>query len=324
MACFSIAGLFGLFGLAFTKTGPRPDLVRWAASWVIIPLALVAPAVFWYFKEIPSERLATARTIPYWNNLALAAITALAVIALLAAAAWVSRGKRALRAIASLMMLLGLAAAGLGEWIREDLRLPYLVAGEVYANDIPAAALGAARANGIMAGSRWFSQEQVARQNEALAGKEIFISACSQCHTVRANLMPLGPRMAAVDEDFASWLTYRTAFMRGGMPPFPGTEAEAEAVAHYLRVAAMPELAHQDGRSVFERRCGPCHTLSGPFRPVLPAFEGEDANGATAILDNIRSFSEQMPKWTGSQEEKKALAEWLAARSAEQGKKGAP
>ena len=112
--------------------------------------------------------------------------------------------------------------------------------------------------------------------------------------------------------------------MRGGMPPFPGTEAEAGAVAHYLHVAAMPEMAHQDGRSVFGRRCGPCHTLSGSFRPVLPAFEGEDANGAMAILDDLRSFSDQMPKWTGSPDEKRALAEWLAAQGAGRSRKGAP
>ncbi len=324
LGCFVIAGLFAVFGLAFTKTGPRPDLVRWAASWVLTPLVLAAPAVFWYFKEIPAERLAAARSIPYWGHLGTAAAVSLAALWLAAAAVWLTRGKRALRTTACLMMLLGLALAGMAEWMREDIRLPYLVAGEVYANDIPVAAVEAMRSKGIMAGSQWFSQENVTRQNEALAGKEIFIAACSQCHTVRANLMPLGPRMAAVDEEFAAWLTYRTGLMRGGMPPFPGTEAEAEAVAHYLRVAAMPELARQDGRSVFDRRCGECHTLSGSFRPVLQAFEGEDASGAMAILDDLRSFSEQMPKWTGSPQEKKALSEWLAAQSARQNKKGAP
>ncbi len=324
LVCFILAGLFALFGLAFTKTGPRPDLVRWSLLWVIIPLALMPLALFWYFKEIPQGQRAVAAAIPYFGHLALAALAAMAVLALSAAAVWFSRGKRALRPAAVLMLLLGLAGLGFGEWIREDLRLPYLIVGDTYANGVPVSALPALRSKGLLAAGLWTSMHAVTRENEARAGKEIFLMACSQCHTVRSKLIPLGPRLASLDEAFSSSLAYRTGLIRGGMPPFPGTEAEAEAVAHYLRVAAIPEATPLDGASVFKRRCGVCHTLAGCFRPVAGAFDGRTAKEAKGMLDGLQMLSSQMPKWTGGEAEKNTLAEWLVAQGQRHGAKAVP
>jgi mono/diheme cytochrome c family protein len=322
LVCFILAGLFTLFGLAFTKTGPRPDLVRRSLLWVVIPLAFLPLVLFWYFKAIPPEQRLIAAAVPYFNHLALTALFAMAAIALLAAAVWFSRGKVALRQFAAIMLLLGLFGFGSAEWLREDLRLPYLIVGNTYANGVAVSALPELRSQGLLATSQWSSVKAVTRQNEAQAGKEIFVMACSQCHTVRSRLIPLGPRLASLDEGFASWLAYRTDLMRGGMPPFPGTAAEAEAVAHYLRVAALPEAISSDGASVFRRRCGVCHTMSGSFRPLARVFEGEKAEDAVSVLNDLQSFSSDMPKWTGSETEKSALAQWLVAQS-NPAKKGA-
>ena len=90
---------------------------------------------------------------------------------------------------------------------------------------------------------------QVTSTNKLAAGRELFLLTCSRCHTtdgingVSAKLTGLlGTRPWPV--------TRLTAFIGGMhltrtyMPPFPGSPAEAEALAVYLRTL-QPKTAQQ-------------------------------------------------------------------------------
>jgi len=100
--------------------------------------------------------------------------------------------------------------------------------------------------------------------------------------------------------------------MRGCMPPFPGNVEEARAVAYFLHNATFPEEPSPKGRSVFKRRCAPCHTLSGPFRPLAAALKGSSASDVKDTVTMMGADDGPMPVWSGSAAELDALGDYLA------------
>lgn len=100
--------------------------------------------------------------------------------------------------------------------------------------------------------------------------------------------------------------------MRHNMPPFPGTREEASALARYLQSAVPAVPAGMSGRAVWRRRCGFCHTLKGPERPVKPFFLGKSQDEVRAILAKIDALNSAMPPWTGTPAEEEILSKYLA------------
>ncbi len=314
LVCLALAGLYALASLAFTRNGLRPDLVKKSAVWVAAPVLLLPAAAWWYLRTVPALQKTALTEVFYLPHLARTVMVSVSLLFLLAAVAWFSRSKWILRPLSVLMLLLGFAALAFSEWTREDLRMPFLIAGDTYINQVPVARLAELRAKGILATSPWVSAAAVTPQNQRRVGEELFRLACSHCHTVRKGLIPLAPKMVAVDETFAANLALRTDQMRGRMPPFPGTAEEARAIAHYLRLSAMPVPQPGDGASVFRRRCGPCHTVSGAFRPLAKSLKGMAESELSDLVQNLDSMNDKMPPWTGTNAERGALCAWLAGQ----------
>ena len=156
------------------------------------------------------------------------------------------------------------------------------------------------------------SEKAITPENEARLGGEIFRIACSNCHLPRRGFNALGPRLTGLDQAFVAALASKTDLMRAGMPPFPGKPEEAKALARYLLDNAPKEPVSNDGEAVFKRRCGQCHSISGPFRPVAKALEGQKAEDLAELIGSIEMMNDKMPPWTGNDIERKALAQYLA------------
>jgi mono/diheme cytochrome c family protein len=139
---------------------------------------------------------------------ALLVVAALGLVAL--------RARRYGRLEASLLMVLGIASMGGGEWVREGLRKPWVIDRHMFVNGVrvpppPGApapgedpfALDALARRGILATSLWAAAPAAYRPGEAAfeslpaaeraaleaqAGREIFKLQCAACHTERAHL----------------------------------------------------------------------------------------------------------------------------------------
>jgi mono/diheme cytochrome c family protein len=147
-------------------------------------------------------------------------------------------------------------------------------------------------------------------------GEQVFRIACMNCHA-RRGYNGLAEPVLGWDHEFAQGVVKRLEHVRGSMPPWLGTDGEAGAVADFLvslnppgAALALPRDRLAAGRLLFESRCGICHTVS-KFRGVRELVEGLSAEEIDAFMQDMES--DQMPPFTGTDEQRMMLAEHLAA-----------
>jgi len=218
------------------------------------------------------------------------------------------------------------------EFIRESIRKPYVIYGYMYSNSILARPdplgsgldVASIRRNGLLASARWSRFSKIDETNELDAGREVFRLECQSCHTLQhyRSLRRL-IRARAWDEDalFAR-IGSLDKMIHGAMPPFAGTEAEKRALARFL-ASLNPDVGGRSpggakadgrgGRQVFEQDCGSCH-MDSPDDPIFlrTAHDGEQA--IFEKIGRLHTLNPAMPPFTGTEEERKALAAWIAAK----------
>ncbi len=177
---------------------------------------------------------------------------------------------------------------------------------------------------------------------EAEAGREVFKLECTACHTERGHLgvvrLVRGKSVGAItaildatakpvtavgrpaswsdpDVRVATWLGRR-------MPPFAGTEAEKRALAIHLarlggdeRAGLEAPAAGGGGADVFEQHCAACHGPDSPW-PITDRLRGRAAGDFYEIIGRLPQMREEMPPFAGSEDERRALAQYLGSLAA--------
>jgi len=172
---------------------------------------------------------------------------------------------------------------------------------------------------------------------EAEAGREIFRLECTACHTERGHLgirrLVEGRGVAAItgvldaaavprradgapgawsdpDVRVATWLGRR-------MPPFAGTAAEKHALAVHLArlggdasAGTEPPPAGAGGAAVFEQHCAACHGAEAAW-PISGRLRGRSARELYDLIGRLPQVREEMPPFSGTEEEREALARFL-------------
>ncbi|KAA3633779.1 MAG: hypothetical protein DWP97_08365 [Calditrichaeota bacterium] len=117
-----------------------------------------------------------------------------------------------------------------------------------------------------------------------------------------------------------------TGVMRGNMPPFLGTEEEAQMIAAHL----VPKLDSRHiadiyglegialGKKVYDIRCGKCHVIGG-FNDKSESITGLEETDYIDMLDYAGDYAEEMPDFTGDEKEREALIKYLLSLSNEGG-----
>jgi mono/diheme cytochrome c family protein len=253
---------------------------------------------------------------------------------------------------AAALMASGFLALGAGEWIREDLRKPYVIGHYMFVNGVrlphasgapPLAVadhfdVAAVNSTGVLAAARWRRLPDLggapADERTVAEGREVFRLLCSSCHTVNGHLgiAPLvrGARPAALEtlldrlaEPGGDWRDRPSLVTWRGrrMPPFTGTDGERRALAAYLAVLggadragiAGAAAAGSAGERLFDEHCSMCHAADAEF-PFDP--KGRHADAFFELLGQLPLLNEAMPPFEGSEPERRALAEHLASRPA--------
>jgi cytochrome bd-type quinol oxidase subunit 1 len=167
---------------------------------------------------------------------------------------WLSPG------FALVLFVLGLSAVGTGEFIREAVRKPYVIYNVVLGNQITVDQVDQLRRTGYLDGGIWTrayvaaNYPQVMKgghvdQNEILKlpesdqvrlGELIFQYHCNDCHSPQGGY-------SAVDQLMVGWTPEMVGLMvrnlekgRFFMPPWAGTDAEAQLITKYLLTIAPP------------------------------------------------------------------------------------
>ena len=294
---FVATGLAGLYvmltaaGLADRDAKAR--VTRYAAKW-ILPMTIALPlAIVWFLwaashagvevLEVLGLRAASVGDIvavltsgspsgypPAITAARIVIVASLATLVLTVAIAY-SRPRAYGRFTAVLLLVAALAAMGGGEWVREDLRKPYVIGRYMFVNGVRVAPewtrrvagteptvrddrfeLSALRREGVLKSALWTRLPAAAAGGDPLQrveaqGREVFRLSCTMCHTTDGYLA-IRPLVAGRSQEAISSILARLTTSdrppadsaalwtwRGRrMPPFPGSDTEREAVAVYL------------------------------------------------------------------------------------------
>jgi mono/diheme cytochrome c family protein len=388
---FAAIGLAGLY-VTLTAAGLanldlKAKVTRYAAKW-ILPMTIALPlSIVWFLwaashagvevlevlglktaslGDIAAVLTAGAATgfppaITAARTVVVASAVTLAVT--LAIAFWRPRAYG--RFAALLLLAAAFTAMGGGEWVREDLRKPYVIGRYMFVNGVRVAPdwtrasasvvpavrddpfeLAALRRTGVLAAARWTRLPPSAASADPLQrveaeGQEVFRLSCTICHTVNGHLAirPLVAgrsqeaiaaivgRLTASDQEPAAGGAIWT--WRGRrMPPFPGTDAEREEVAVYLArlggtvphlPAASGAAAGDPGAAYFNENCSPCH---GPGASFQIGGRGRTAAQIYEMIGHLPAVNPVMPVFDGSDQVRRALANYVASLPPAPGKGG--
>lgn len=356
LGAIGLAGVYALFTASWlAQKELKRKIARWAAMAWVLPMAIGLPiALFWYFQAAASAGVpvsevfgvptagafdlltAVFQTVPTGHPVAQRALrvafgSITATILLVYALFWF-RPERFGRAATAAVMLSALLSIGSSEWVREDLRKPYVIGSFLFVNGVrlppppgsPAAReargedrlrLDHLRQAGVLASAHFVRPVKAERE----AGQEVFRLLCSQCHTVDGYLAvrPLvtGRSSNTIEGTLARLDTWR----HRRMPPFAGTAAERRALAVYLASLGGgridPLTPKVSGSAVFDASCAMCHGPDGEW-PIAPRVAGKSETELYDTIGRLPTMNEMMPPFEGTDEERRALAQYLAAARA--------
>lgn len=195
--------------------------------------------------------------------------------------------------------------------------------------------LPAAYRPGDPAFERLPAQEKAALEGEV--GRTLFVAECAACHTQGGHLgirrlvagrsasaitavLDTAARPLGADGRPTSWSDpeLRVASWLGRrMPPFAGTESEKRALAIHLarlggdaRAGLETSASPSAGLAAFEEHCAACHGPEAAW-PIGPRLRGRSSAELYDALGRLPQLREEMPPFSGSEEERRALAGYL-------------
>ena len=316
--CILLAGLYAMLIATRYPAGRfRTGLVRRNALWSLAGLAIMAPTFYWFRHAIPAAirdtaQLSMSTPIGWINHLYLAT----AIVAALVLLFGLLLPKMQHMAVALATMAVAFTLFGSFEFFRESIRKPYIVSQYMYGNGIEVARSKTLQQEGLLTNIAFRSGND---------GADLFRRACRSCHTL-SGYKPLAPALNGLDREFVAALVQGVGVIKGNMPPFAGTAEEAGLIADHLltRTDRRPlrEIYQLNGielgRKVYEVRCGSCH-VPGGHNDKTESLAGMDADEYLELLDIADDMGEEMPAFTGGEDERDALVRFLMTIDNERG-----
>jgi mono/diheme cytochrome c family protein len=240
--------LYGVFRVLPVKNrlpDPRvvlPLLGGWTLFWTI-PLAVGA---IWYRSAIPKYSVGNlqvavgTQAFADWYNLLLVFISVICGFVVIVSTLCILVPKRIPMLSLVVPAISVVALLGLFERVREFIRKPYAIQGYLYSNGYRVQDYALLQRDGILKHATFSPISTVTPSNKLDAGEQVFLLACSRCHTVTGvnSIRDNVGRMYGYTQPWdAKNLSQYIGAMHNGrsfMPPFPGNLEERDAVAEYI------------------------------------------------------------------------------------------
>ncbi|MEW6235485.1 MAG: cytochrome c [Candidatus Omnitrophota bacterium] len=223
----------------------RASVARWISIWTLAWLPFCLAAGIWYWRMIPdalTQNLNVAVATQIFEthyNLILVSLYVFILLALLFLLWVVIKPLQVPRYVLLIPFMVGILTLGYFERVREFLRKPYVIADYMYANGIRVDDYPLLNQRGILPYAVYAREKTVTDENKILAGRDVFMIACTRCHTTNGvngilakfqNLYGPGPWDAETMALYIRGMHNARPFM----PPFPGNDAELNALVQYL------------------------------------------------------------------------------------------
>ncbi|UCH94737.1 MAG: c-type cytochrome [Candidatus Aminicenantes bacterium] len=257
-----MGGAFALFlTMIFLKKGNpvREKATSFISLWVLVWTPVMAVGALLYRTAIPAAMMGNLPTaigtmaFSQWYDSLLVIILAAVLVSVLIALWGFLKPGRLPRAALVIPIIVMCIFLGTFERVREFVRKPFVIGEYMYANGLRVEDYPLYKKNGILAYATYVSTPRVTEENKLEAGKNVFMIACSRCHTVTGinsvvrkfrQRIPPGvpgePGKRLSEEAIKNYISkmHRVWYY---MPPFPGNEAELDAlVAFILRMDKNP------------------------------------------------------------------------------------
>lgn len=239
-----------LLTIIFTGKGEeiRYMALRFISKWILFWTPFMIAAAAWYYNVIPTLMIGNMAVAvgtqdfqSWYNLLSKFIIGSITIMLLIAAAGW-WRPKRipSLAFIIPVLVMFGFA--GIFERIREFIRKPYVIGGYMYSNGIRVEEYPLLKQEGILTYATYVRHREVTEANRIEAGKDVFMIACSRCHTTSGvnSIVSVFDRMYGgkgepFSADAMQGYIKNMHNARYFMPPFPGNDKELGALVAYIK-----------------------------------------------------------------------------------------
>ena len=252
----ALAGAGGVVLASLTRSideQARRKLVRISCA-MILPIILCLPLGAWTFAVLGprSQNFLTggAPVMLIFLNVGLAGM----LILFLAAAISHLRRDFVVGSLGGVTMcLLALVVFGSMEFVREGVRKPFIIEGFMYSTGVtvsgaaaidPVANLDRTRREGILAAAPWAlpGGTGAAGLSPALRGQAVYRAACLRCHCIDG-YNAVRPLVATWPRESIRGLLDHMDQVKPAMPPFPGNQAEKDALTEFLYHLDKPDTA---------------------------------------------------------------------------------
>lgn len=308
--CIMLAGVFTMMtATKMVEEKSRGSLIRYNAVWGIVGLAITLACMPWFKSSIPQEIITNINNAmptvghfwqaTYWWAYVLGGLIIIFGFIL---------PKKTPLIVTILIMIIGLVWFGQFEFFREAARKPYAIYGYMYGNGIDLSKADSYAQAGLLPSMAFRTGDD---------GADLFRHYCRSCHTVDG-YKPLNKTFDGTDQEFIKQMTIGMIAMRGNMPPWLGTEDEADMLAAHLYAQVdqrpfeqvYPLTGVELGKKVYEIRCGRCHVLGG-FNDKTASLAGMERTDYEDIIESAGDFADEMPDFTGNDTEREALIQFL-------------
>jgi len=261
-AAFLLSALYVFLHASITlPMGRLREVVQKRASLPsLLGIVCIGVGGFLWFLLLPESSAAVILAAPVITVfvLAVAGLTilvfAMVFIASVGTPAWLNPG------FAGLLLLLGLAAFGLGEFVREAVRKPFVVDRVVFGNQIFKEEVPKLREEGYLQRGIWtryyverkypqliedgkiiYSRLKDLSPSDRLAlGETLFLYHCNDCHAKSLGYSAVAPLLRGMSQQKIKEFLLNLNEPYFYMPPWCGREEEAEILAEYLSTLAPP------------------------------------------------------------------------------------
>ncbi len=317
-----LAGVYGYLTASFCRQREiRLAMTRFSGTWALGALIAAIPFAWWYVVILPEPAqglvFGTSPTIAaavQWGTIGTAALLVITLVT------GIFKPALNLRPVAVLAMVCALISMGSFEWIREAARRPYAINEVIYSNMIKKEDLGRIVDQGYLQTAVWIEERQLTDQRRSAVGEELFIQQCYACHTAGGWNNDLKAQTARMSYAAMSSYIKRIHEVRYFMPPFAGTDAEADALAAYLVGSwhgkdVAPAATGGAGEELFDAHCAACHApedLTGSLGELAVV-------DIVDLLGRLDDISAEMEPFSGSDGEAAELAAFLRSPSGTDG-----
>jgi cytochrome bd-type quinol oxidase subunit 1 len=248
LVCLALAGAGAIAILALSRSVSLPasrKMTRLAYR-MMMPCLLCLPLSAWAFGVIPprAQAFLEGSGVPMGMFFAMG-LTCFLILAGTSAVAMLRREYGPSILGAGLLCLFAFVAYASFEFVREGIRKPYVIEGFMYATGVTVpqqaglddrANLNRLRQRGVLSGAPWAlpAGKTAGELSPLERGGAIYAAACGACHQPHQGYNALQPVVRGW-----TWIQIRRYLdtmhdQRPMMPPFPGTEADANDLTVYV------------------------------------------------------------------------------------------